>query len=492
MAGSAINLGGMLSQMGNSMGNMGDSVGRGMFQPMLDKQAEERAAQRQIDEEKRKEAYLDRLKAEALLKKQGEMKDAQVITGEAQASLNTLDGRGYAEKGRQMQDAGILHGNDDMFDAGAKMIVDAEGIKTQGAMKGIYEIEKQLDNQDMGKEATALAAKTGMSQEDAMAQVQRRNEILTARKAELEEVPGVAAAQADLRLKQQTAELKRLEVAGARHAENARTEATNASRAAAAIMQGAEPKKAYENLTTVEREKAQQLVGDYSSKAQERRDLAVSVVDQRGSLKGAELTRYEQTLAAGQGFKTANKNLAKARDAQAAAELAGKVKLEQQRATADAASLMTQLLTTSSTDGWLKFDAREDMQEHFKDLSPDERKQAIIDAAVIYQTEFNSNEGDQQAAAEVAMTAIARQYGLDTTVNVAMTEQQKTFDADWKLNKDDVLELYKGDFPDGMTEKDEACVRSRWEEDSLKEASEAAHAESWGNNYGRIGQSVPR
>jgi len=43
-----------------------------------------------------------------------------------------------------------------------------------------------------------------------------------------------------------------------------------------------------------------------------------------------------------------------------------------------------------------------------------------------------------------------------------------------------------------MTEKDEAWVRSRWEEDSLKEASEAAHAESWGNNYGRIGQSVPR
>lgn len=492
MAGSAINLSGMLSQMSNTMGSMGQSVGSGMFQPLLDKQSEEREAQRKIEEEKRKEAYLKRLKAEALLEKQGQMKDAQVIGAQAQASLNTLDGRAYAESGRKMQEAGIDHGNDDMFKQGAAMIVNAEGVKTKGAMKGIYEIDRQLDNQDMGAEAEALAAKTGMSPEEAMVQIQRRNDILTARKAELQEVPGVAAAQADLHLKKQTAELKRLEVVGAQHAENARTEATNASRAAAAIMQGAKPEEAYAKLTNVEREKAQQLVGDYSKKAQERRDLAVSVADQRGSLKGAELTRYENTLAAGQGFKTANKNLAKSRDAQAAAELAGKVKLSQQRATADAASLMETLLTTSSTDGFLAFDAREDMQEHFKDLSPDERKKAIVDAAVIYQAELNSNEGDQQAAAEVAMTSIARQYGLDTSVNVAMTEQQKTFDADWKLNKDDVLELYKDEFPDGMTEKDEAWVRRKWEEDSLKEAADDAHKATWGNNYGRVGQAVAR
>jgi len=470
MAGSAINLGGMLSQMGDSMGGMGRSVGQGMFQPMLDRQEEERQAEREIAAEKRKQDYLEKLRAEELLKKQGEMSTTQVIMGEAQANKSAMDGRGYAMKGQQMQDAAQLTGNDDMFKAGAQMIVDAEGIKTQGAMKGIYEIDKQLDNQNIEQEAMALSAKTGMSPADAMAQIQRRNEILTARKAELEEVPGVRAAQDDLKLKQQTAELKRLEVQGARHAADARTTTTNSSRAAAAIMQGADPKEVYDKLTPEEREGAQQLVGDYSAKRQERRDLAVSTADQRGSLKGAELTRYEQTLAAGQGFKTANKNLAKARDAEAAAALAGKVKLSQERASLDAASLMKTLLTTSSTDGWLKFDAREDMQEHFKDLEQTERDQAVLDAAVIYQAELNNNEGDQQKAAEVAIGTIARQYGLDTSVNVATAAQQKSFDDDWKLNKDDVLELYADEFPDGMTEKDEAWVRRKWEEDSLNEA----------------------
>ena len=65
MAGSAINLGGMLSQMGNSMGSMGQTVGQGMFQPMLDRQvmekkqemileSEARAERRQVEGEKRR------------------------------------------------------------------------------------------------------------------------------------------------------------------------------------------------------------------------------------------------------------------------------------------------------------------------------------------------------------------------------------------------------------------------------------------------------
>jgi len=133
MAGSAINLGGMLSQMANAMGTTGSNIGGNMFNPMLEMQKEERDRREK-----------ERLKAETLATNQENARLLSAPMMQAQRAINGDDARLLGQAAKNMQAAAIKTGKMEGVTSAAAMQGKVAEVRTKGALKGVLDINKAL------------------------------------------------------------------------------------------------------------------------------------------------------------------------------------------------------------------------------------------------------------------------------------------------------------------------------------------------------------
>lgn len=196
MAGSAINLGGMLSQMGNSMGSMGQTVGQGMFQPMLDRQvmekkqemileSEARAERRQVEGEKRRntlalesqvaaeqrrEATAERARLEQLGRDQAKVGAMQGPSMAAATAIDNDDPVALRAAIESMTEVGLQYPSTGASEEAARLQGLLGDVRGKSAMNELKKIDRVLNN----KEATAA-----LPESEKLAMQERKSALLS-------------------------------------------------------------------------------------------------------------------------------------------------------------------------------------------------------------------------------------------------------------------------------------------------------------------------
>lgn len=142
MAGSAINLGGMLSQMGDSMGGMGRSMGSAMFDPMLKLQEEERI-RKQAEEERKT----------ALARGQAIASSYQGPMQAYQAAKSQGDSAGARTAANSLMDAAVQSGDQATMQRAEGMLGQLNQIGDAGALKGVRAINQALTDPTLNPDA---------------------------------------------------------------------------------------------------------------------------------------------------------------------------------------------------------------------------------------------------------------------------------------------------------------------------------------------------
>ena len=155
MSGSAVNLTGMLSDLNNNMGSIGESVSRGLFDPLLDMQKDERLKNRQIETEERATARAEAERQATLARSQV---TAESYSGPMQR-YETAKAAGNAPAARaaaqEMRDAAVAAGDQQALGKANEMLGSAPAIANQGALKGIRAINQALADPSLDPQARA-------------------------------------------------------------------------------------------------------------------------------------------------------------------------------------------------------------------------------------------------------------------------------------------------------------------------------------------------
>lgn len=175
MAGSAINLGGMLSQMGNSMGDMGRSMGSSMFDPMIKLQEEERI---------RKQAEAER--QTALARGQAIASSYQGPMKAFQAAKSQGDSAGARAAANALMDAAVQASDQATMQRAEGMLGQLNQIGDAGALKGVRAINQALTDptlDDDAREAFKERKKTLMENSHVQSIMQEEADAQTTRDA---------------------------------------------------------------------------------------------------------------------------------------------------------------------------------------------------------------------------------------------------------------------------------------------------------------------
>lgn len=165
MAGSAVNLTGMLGQLANSIGDSGSNIGRGLFDPLLAIQQEQRA------EKRKKEEVEDALKLRSETLKSYSEPLAKFNQGKEGGDAR------HAEAGaNEMLDKAVKAGDTDQYNTAQDMLSQVSGIKAAGALKGVQAIDQALADPSVdprAKEALLQRRATLMQNPDVQAGMQQ-------------------------------------------------------------------------------------------------------------------------------------------------------------------------------------------------------------------------------------------------------------------------------------------------------------------------------
>jgi len=159
MAGSAINLTGMLSDMANTVGSQGGSIGKAMFNPMLRMQADEREKEAMLEAEARQQART--IAAEARRKKANDTlrieqdarnRDKMAAVNpnvkawrDAEIQGNPTAAKHFADK---VGEQSVKFADKDLWKQSQEMGSKTEAIGIKGAVRGIETINKALSEVD--------------------------------------------------------------------------------------------------------------------------------------------------------------------------------------------------------------------------------------------------------------------------------------------------------------------------------------------------------
>ena len=157
MAGSAVNLTGMLSSMNESMGSMGAGVSKGLFDPLLQMQEDERLKQRQIATEDRAAARAEAERQAILTRKQATVESYSGPMQRYEAAKLAKDANAARAAAQELREAAGTAGDKEALAEANRMLGSTGQIANEGALKGIRAINQALADPALPAEArTAL------------------------------------------------------------------------------------------------------------------------------------------------------------------------------------------------------------------------------------------------------------------------------------------------------------------------------------------------
>lgn len=389
MAGSAVNLTGMLSQINSSLGNMGNTVGQGMFNPMLEIQKEQRA------EETRK-----RLEAEKIAKLRG-------MQGDITASNNVLqeatmdassDGRRVGEARKALQEKAAMNPEQaQMYMAqDAKLAQQEVALRQRGHIRGVNAIDKALEDKTLDPAA---------------------RQAFTERRAQLLQAPGVASAMAAQAQAQRAADLQVGELEIQEHRKKEIKENEQAARLAQIVMAGTDISQLKAKATGVPStvwKKVDKQVADWAKAQREADKYRNSNKDNTSKFKGTSYEEPYNLLASSIGFEEANNKIGDliASEATTAGKDQIAAGLEFDKLSTQQ-KMMATLSAETSVSAWQSFRGTpDDMQRAYAELDDDKEKSEVVDfMTATYQSAMKSGKGPE-VATNSAMAAGATALGV--------------------------------------------------------------------------------
>lgn len=409
MAGSAVNLTGMLSQMNENLGRMGNTIGEGMFNPLLD-----------VQRERAEERKAEKLKAAEVAKQKGLVADMQAAQNAAQeASLDpAANGDKIAAARKALQQKALENPKyaDRYLEQDKQLAAQEVALRTQSNVKGVIEIDKQLRDPNLDPE---------------------KREALMARRSELSEMPGVKSAIAGLQKKAREAELHKLELEGAQHQRQIRRDSETVASISQAVLAGApldELRKRGTGIPDRIWNQAEKELGPLLKARREREQWELDKKDNSALLKDTEFGETYDLYAKFRGNEDANKWAGRAIEEKAKKESAERMATQQEIIKLDAKGKIHALLNQPSKSNWLPgWYMDDDLQEAYQDLDDDMREEAEDYAAAVYATQVKTG-ADEEVALEQASKAISEYLGIKVPEKVDSPNTNQAADIQATIN----------------------------------------------------------